>query len=151
MKRIVLIPVLVLIVVLLGSACASESGNLAEDRVVNTAGDNTTAVTEADNEDPMPMAENPPVPEDFVLTFVETSRQCFGTAGCSVNGIPEADITYGVERTEGCTLTYVVNEASSTYSSSMTFGSDGAFEAFPLFVMTDIDVPITLTPTQVVC
>lgn len=93
-----------------------------------------------------------PVAEDFTVQIIETSRSCFGSAGCHVEGIPDlTKVTPDTIQLAGCTLTYQINEAESTTTESIELRENDLYEYRDLFISTVSDVPLTATVTQVVC
>lgn len=93
-----------------------------------------------------------PVAEDFIVQIIETSRSCFGSAGCNVEGIPDlTKVTPDAVKLVGCILTYQVNEAESTTTESIELRENNQYQYMDLYISTASDVPLTATVTQVVC
>lgn len=141
----------------LAGGCAEHAGSLTADDYVVTADRATTTSTRPERPRPTTtstslVVERRPEPADFQVAIVETSRQCFGSAGCLVEGYPDvATVTADDLDLFGCTLTFQVPEAESTLTDSVTLHSGGTYEYHDMFVSTAADVPLTAVVTQVVC
>jgi len=89
-----------------------------------------------------------PVPEDFVIGIVETSRACFGSAGCNVEY--RIDVTYnGGPIDDDYTVVYELSGGESVKTDNFTISSTGKYEYKQGFVSTPSDQPLSAVATKV--
>lgn len=89
--------------------------------------------------------------KDVRLSFVETSRECFGSAGCNVGIKVHADVDHSKLLDSAWDVTYQVRGGDEPQLQTFTINPDGSYdppEAFLAVVPKNAKLAVTVTRVE---
>lgn len=96
-----------------------------------------TVVSASPTAEPAPEAIDYATPEDFEISLVMDSKQCFGTAGCNVTVIPELSSDEdGADWAQSYSVTFEIVGGEDTYIDTIELDSSGYYEVYPASIST---------------